>query len=98
MDEPEDDVRIKLSLVSHDDDINIVKLCDKWTVLEAIVYICIKMVSYGFMLVAMTFNFWVVLTICLGLALSEFIVNVIKDRIFVKRYIQYIAYKEIKDA
>ena len=81
--------------MEHDDKINRhVKFLEGWALLEMIVFFAIKFINYGLMLVAMTFNFWIILTLCLGLAIADFMVNIIKDRIYVKKYIHYIAFKE----
>ena len=57
-----------------------VHLYDWENFVDGLLVLFIKMFSYAFMLIAMTFNFWIVLSMCLGMAMSEFIFSILKDR------------------
>ena len=86
--------KLEISLVEHDDGPNVARLSDPWLFLDTIVYFVVKFINYGFMLCAMTFNFWVVLVICLGMAIGDFAVSCIRDYIHVQRYKIFVAYRE----
>ena len=47
---------------------------------EATLFLFMKVLNYSFMLVAMSFNLWVILTMCVSLALSNFMFEMIEDR------------------
>ena len=44
-----------------------------YNALDSIIYSIIKTLNYGFMLVAMSFNLWIIITMALGLALGNMI-------------------------
>ena len=44
----------------------------------------IKTLNYGFMLVAMTFNLWIILTIAIASAVARFVIELHQDRETIK--------------
>ena len=47
---------------------------------ESVLYLVMKVVNYSSMLIAMSFNFWLILALCGGSAISCFIFEVLVDR------------------
>mmetsp|Transcript_35172 Transcript_35172/g.53903 ORF Transcript_35172/g.53903 Transcript_35172/m.53903 type:complete len:96 (+) Transcript_35172:469-756(+) len=47
---------------------------------DTILFFFIKVLNYGFMLAAMTFNFWVVLTMVLSIPVWNCLFSIIEDR------------------
>ena len=47
------------------------------------IYMLIKTLNYLFMLLAMTYNFWVIFFMALGLASADFVVGYYNDRKYI---------------
>jgi len=56
-------------------------------------YMCIKTLNYMFMLLAMTYNFWVIFFMALGIATADFIMGYYNDRKYIEMKIEAIRTK-----
>ena len=52
---------------------------------DSVLFFMIKFINYIFMLVAMTFNFWVILTMVLGIPFFEFVFSLRKDSQYIQK-------------
>lgn len=48
--------------------------------LDSLLYFLVKTLNYAFCFVAMTFNVWAIVSMCVGLAVTEFCFSVYSDR------------------
>ena len=52
--------------------------------MESFLFFLMKFCNYAYMLVAMSFNFWVILTMCLSMALTSYVFEVRDDSSYIK--------------
>ena len=54
-------------------------------VTECVLYFLLKVLNYGSMLIAMTFNFWAILVISITIPLSGMLLEIIEDRAYIQK-------------